>query len=187
MPFFLKHKGTVKALKGLINIYGIPSTILRVKEYGGPKISDDDAPQFEITRKFTKALEFKAGQYIQTTWANDTNSGRKPDTIEMRFRAASGSNQTLWQAGTDIALRLVDNGSADNYGTVQFFLEGGGSADFTLSSTSLPIYDGEFYSVMLTRMSASIGDKGNHFSGSSAGQLTADTTCLLYTSDAADE
>ena len=27
MPFFLKNKGTVRALKGLINVYGIPSTI----------------------------------------------------------------------------------------------------------------------------------------------------------------
>ena len=181
MPFFLKTRGTIRAFKGLINCYGIPSSILRVREYGGPN-PDKNRPSYNITRKFTKAVEFKSGQYIQTTWANDTNSGRKPDTIEMRFRAASGSNQTLWQAGTDIALRLVDNGSADNYGTVQFFLEGGANPDFTLSSTSLPIYDGEFYSVMLTRMSASIGDGGKHYSGSSAGQLTSDTTSqnILY-------
>ena len=181
MPFFLKTRGTIRAFKGLINCYGIPSSILRVREYGGPN-PDKNRPSYNITRKFTKAVEFKSGQYIQTTWANDTNSGRKPDTIEMRFRAASGSNQTLWQAGTDIALRLVDNGSADNYGTVQFFLEGGHNPDFTLSSTSLPIYDGEFYSVMLTRMSASIGDGGRHYSGSSAGQLTSDTTSqnILY-------
>ena len=181
MPFFLKTRGTIRSLKGLINCYGIPSSILRVREFGGPN-PDKSRPSFNITRKFTKAIEFKAGQYIQTTWANDTNSGRKPDTIEMRFRAASGSNQTLWQAGTDIALRLVDNGSADDYGTVQFFLEGGASPDFTLSSTSLPIYDGEFYSVMLTRMSASIGDGGKHYSGSSVGQLTSDSTSqnILY-------
>jgi len=181
MPFFLKTRGTVRSFKGLINCYGIPSSILRVREYGGPN-PNKGKPSFQITRKFTKALELKSGQYVETTWANDTKSGRKPDTIEMRFRAASGSNQTLWQAGTDVALRLVDNGSADNYGTVQFFLEGGANPDFTLSSTSLPIYDGEFYSVMLTRMSASIGDGGKHYSGSSAGQLTADTTSqnILY-------
>ena len=181
MPFFLKTRGTVRSFKGLINCYGIPSSILRVREYGGPN-PNKGKPSFQITRKFTKALELKSGQHIETTWANDTKSGRKPDTIEMRFRAASGSNQTLWQAGTDVALRLVDNGSADDYGTVQFFLEGGANPDFTLSSTSLPIYDGEFYSVMLTRMSASIGDGGKHYSGSSAGQLTADTTSqnILY-------
>ena len=34
MPFFLKNKGSVRAIKGLISAYGIPSTILRVKEYG---------------------------------------------------------------------------------------------------------------------------------------------------------
>ena len=73
----------------MINVYGIPSTILRVKEYGGPKISDDDAPQFEITRKFTKALDFRAAQYVKLPWANDTVSGRKPDTIEFRFRSVS--------------------------------------------------------------------------------------------------
>tara|TARA_R100000908_G_scaffold65182_1_gene52616 strand:- start:299 stop:4276 length:3978 start_codon:yes stop_codon:yes gene_type:complete len=181
MPFFLKTRGTIRSIKGLISCYGIPSSILRVREFGGPN-PNKNKPSYQITRKFTSALELKSGQHIQTTWANDTKSSRKPDTIEMRFRAASGSNQTLWQAGTDIALRLVDNGSADNYGTVQFFLEGGANPDFTLSSTSLPIYDGEFYSVMLTRMSASIGDSGRHYSGSSAGQLTTDTTSqnILY-------
>ena len=181
MPFFLKTRGTIRSIKGLISCYGIPSSILRVREFGGPN-PNKNKPSYQITRKFTKALELKSGQHIETTWANDTKSGRKPDTIEMRFRAASGSNQTLFQAGTDIALRLVDNGSADNYGTVQFFLEGGANPDFTLSSTSLPIYDGEFYSVMLTRMSASIGDSGRHYSGSSAGQLTSDSTSqnILY-------
>ena len=87
MPFFLKNKGTIKALKGLINIYGIPSTILRVKEYGGPTISDDEAPQFEITRKFTKALDFRSSQFVKVAWSDDTYSSRKPDTIEFRFRA----------------------------------------------------------------------------------------------------
>ena len=181
MPFFLKTRGTIRSVKGLINCYGIPSSILRVREYGGPN-PNKNKPSYQITRKFTKAVEFKAGQYIQTTWANDTNSGRKPDTIEMRFRASSGSNQTLFQAGTDFALRLKDNGSADNYGNVSFVLDGGVDDDVEILSDSLPIYDGEFYNVMLTRMSASVHNSGFHHSGSSIGQLTADTTTqnILY-------
>ena len=93
MPFFLKNKGTVRALKGLINVYGIPSTILRVKEYGGPALPDNASPQFEIRRKFTKALDFRGSQHVKVAWANDSTSGRKPDTVEFRFRAATGSNQ----------------------------------------------------------------------------------------------
>ena len=68
MPFFLKTRGTIRSVKGLINCYGIPSSILRVREYGGPN-PNKNKPSYQIIRKFTKAVEFKAGQYIQTTWA----------------------------------------------------------------------------------------------------------------------
>lgn len=154
MPFFLKNKGTVRALKGLINIYGIPSTILRVKEYGGPDLPDDASPQFEITRKFTKALDFKGEQYVKHSWTNDTDSGRKPDTIELRFRAASGSNQILLNKDKDFILRLKNNNSTDNRGHVSFMLSGS-EGYREVSSSVLPIYDGDFYSVMVSRTSGS--------------------------------
>jgi len=162
MPFFLKNKGTVRALKGLINIYGIPSTILRVKEYGGPDLPDDASPQFEITRKFTKALDFKGAQYVTVGWADDVDSGRKPDTIEFRFRAVSSSNQILVNKDNDFIIRLKDNGSVDNYGSVAFMLSGSGGYD-EIESTSLPVYDGDFYSVMLARQS---GSNSQHISQS---------------------
>ena len=161
MPFFLKHKGTVKALKGLINIYGIPSTILRVKEYGGPNVSDDETPQFEITRKFTKALDFKGAQYISLPWSNDSSSGRKPDTIEFRFRAVSSSNHILVEkkptspnVSSSFYIRLKDNGSSDDYGYVSFQLSGSDGLK-EIQSSEFPVYDGDFYSVMLRRTSGS--------------------------------
>ena len=164
MPFFLKNKGTVRALKGLINVYGIPSTILRVKEYGGPDLSDDASPQFEITRKFTKALDFKGAQYVKVGWTDDLESQRKPDTVEFRFRAATGSNQILVEKqdinNQDWFIRLKDNGSSDNYGQVSFILSGSAVGQDIgqfkeITSTSLPIYDGDFYSVMVARTSGS--------------------------------
>ena len=164
MPFFLKNKGTVKALKGLINVYGIPSTILRVKEYGGPNLPDDSTPQFETTRKFTKALDFRSGQYIKTTWTDDSSTSRKSDTVEFRFRAATGSNQMLVRKkdgnNQDWFLRLKDNSSTDNYGYVSFMLSGSQvGADVgqykEITSSALPVYDGDFYSVMVRRTSGS--------------------------------
>ena len=164
MPFFLKNKGTVRALKGLINIYGIPSTILRVKEYGGPSVPDNETPQFEIRRKFTKALDFRGGQSVKTSWANDGSSGRKPDTIEFRFRAATGSNQILVEKqdsnNQDFFIRLKDNGSSDNYGCVSFMMSGSkvgiDQGEYKeITSSALPVYDGDFYSVMVARTSGS--------------------------------
>jgi hypothetical protein len=174
MPFFLKTRGTLRSFKGLISCYGIPSTILRVKEYGGPDPAPDAQPSYFIDKNFTKALDFKGEQYVLTTWANDTNSGRKPDTIEFRFRsqAASGSFQTLLQAGANpggfaIGIKEDTNSSSDNYGHVAFRLAHGSDSSkgyAELSSSSLPVHDGEFYSVALTRVS------------SSGAQLSVDTT-----------
>jgi len=149
MPFILKSKGTINSLKAIINCYGIPSSILRVREYGGIQ-KDNQKAQFEIARKFTRALGFRAGQHIRTTWVDDTNSSRKPETIEFRFRSLSGSNQVLVQKDDKWAIRLKDNGSTDNNGTVSFMLSGS-SGYKEVSSSLLPVFDGEYHSVMLRK------------------------------------
>jgi hypothetical protein len=148
MPYLLKSKGTIGSLKGIINCFGIPSSILRVREYGG--LDKGQRASFEIARKFTRVLGFSGSQYVETTWENDQNSSRKPDTVEFRFRTATGSNQILVQKDTDWAIRLKDNGSTDEYGTVSFMLSGSGGYK-EASSSLLPVFDGEFYSVMLKK------------------------------------
>jgi len=161
MPYFLKHKGTIKAIKGLISAYGIPSTILRVKEYGGPDLPDNATPQFEIARKFTKALDFRNGQFVKTIWTTDDSSNRIPDTIEFRFRAATGSNQILVEkepnspnVSSSFYIRLKDNDSVDDFGHVSFQLSGSDGLK-EISSSNFPVYNGDFYSVMVRRMSGS--------------------------------
>ena len=157
MPYFLKTKGTSRAIKGLISCYGIPSSILRVIEYGGPKLPGQTAEHF-LTRKFTKALDFYGSTnntYVQyNAWSpvisGSAPTNRVPDTIEFRFKAATGSNQVLVRRDTDWAIRLKDNGSTDNRGYVSFMLSGSDGYK-EVSSSNLPVYDGEFWSVMLTR------------------------------------
>ena len=139
MPYILKTKGTKNSLKAIMNCYGIPSSILRVREYGGAK-NDNQKPQYEISRKFTRALGFRIGQYVQTTWDDALTTSRKPETVELRFRASSGSNQVLVQKDTEWALRLKDNGSADNNGSVSFMLSGSDGYK-EVESSVLPIYD----------------------------------------------
>jgi len=150
MPYILKTKGTVSSLKAIMNCYGIPSSILRVREYGGlQKITQE--PQFEIARRFTKALGFRGAQFIRTPWEDDTDSGRKPDTVEFRFRALSGSaQQILVQKDDQWAIKLKNNGQSDNFGTVAFQLSGSPGYQ-EISSSLMPVYDGEYHSVMLRK------------------------------------
>ena len=148
MPYILKTKGTKNSLKAIMNCYGIPSSILRVREYGGTK--NNEKPQYEISRKFTRALGFRSGQHVETPWSDASRTSRKPETVEFRFRAASGSDQVLVQKDTQWAIKLKDNGSADNIGSVVFMLSGSEGYKETATET-LPIYDGEYYSVMLRK------------------------------------
>ena len=78
-----------------------------------------------------------------------------------RFRAATGSNQILIEKqdpnNQDFFIRLKDNGSTDNYGFVSFMLSGSevgvdAGQYKEIVSNELPVYDGDFYSVMVRRL-----------------------------------
>lgn len=56
-PYLLKTKGTERGIKALIACYGIPETILHVKEYGGP-VADKSTFKMFSYEKATKALYF---------------------------------------------------------------------------------------------------------------------------------
>tara|TARA_B100000497_G_scaffold18012_1_gene21319 strand:- start:61 stop:3339 length:3279 start_codon:yes stop_codon:yes gene_type:complete len=56
-PYLLKTKGTERGIKALIACYGIPETILHVKEYGGPMTDKSTFKTFSY-EKATKALYF---------------------------------------------------------------------------------------------------------------------------------
>ena len=151
LPFFIKSKGTERAIKGLLSCYGIPSSILRVREYGGPE--NGKRVSYEIKRKFTRALDFKSGQYIKSVWKAAAD-GLTPDTIELRFRTPKSQDQVIFQKDNDFAIALKDNGATDNLGYLTFKLSSSLYSP-TISSSLLPFYNDDMWSVMLTRKDTS--------------------------------
>ena len=174
LPFFMKNKGTIRAMKGLINCYGIPSSILRVREYGGPDLND--RVSYEIKRKFTYALDFKSSEYLITEWKDDGTSGIKPETIEFRFRSPISKNQVIVESEDKWAIELTDNGAVDNLGRLQFSISGSSGNTF-ITSSLLPFYNDEMWSVMLTRKLAT----GNDLTADTATQnITYELTTKQY-------
>ena len=157
MPFFSKTKGSIRAMKGLLNCYGIPSSILRVREYGGPDINQ--RVTYEIKRKFNYALDFKGSQYVQHTWRPDTNDNRYPDTVEFRFRTphsvGSSGSMAIVQTNDRWAIGLKDNGTNDAYGHLFFGISGSDGSASRISLGEQPFYNDDMWSVMLTRVSSS--------------------------------
>jgi hypothetical protein len=94
LPYLLKKKGTVEGLRALINIFGIPDTILRISEFGGKnKDNTNDWDYFQ--NKFNYAL-FCSGSDGEITSNNiripwvinpDWNSPNNvPQTLNFRFK-----------------------------------------------------------------------------------------------------
>tara|TARA_Y100000592_G_scaffold45491_1_gene72166 strand:+ start:9999 stop:13610 length:3612 start_codon:yes stop_codon:yes gene_type:complete len=87
VPYLLKTKGTERGLRALMNCYGIPSTTLNVKEYGGP-VKDKTGFKTFSYEKSGLALKGDSGTttgfFIKTDWSASVNS-----------TAASSSNKTV--------------------------------------------------------------------------------------------
>ncbi len=79
--YLLKHKGTERGIKALMSCYGIPSTILNIKEYGGstpvsgPLKDLDTADTYKTFTYQKSGLALKGdsgtdGFFIKTNWSS---------------------------------------------------------------------------------------------------------------------
>ena len=122
LPYLLKTKGTARGVKALMNTYGIPQTLLSIREYGGPKVNEDTP--LLIEDRFSYALRMNSGSNLRIhrdhysstidSWgiapgdnptlnkSPDAITGsyhiRPADTIEFRFKPAVKTSMYLLSA-----------------------------------------------------------------------------------------
>jgi hypothetical protein len=65
LPYLLKTKGTARSIKALMNVYGVPQTLLSIREYGGPH-PDADTPAL-IEDRFGYKLHLSSSYTANTT------------------------------------------------------------------------------------------------------------------------
>ena len=163
LPYLLKTKGTARSIKALMNTYGIPQTLLSIREYGGPKVSED-VPLL-IEDRFSYALQFDGNSRIETVntfysssignWGIDR--GEIPSiTRELRFRPAVKQNMLLLTVNQGnivynaIALQYTGSYSgSDAYGRIVYShgLGVSNSVPMTGSTDWLPLYDGDIWNM----------------------------------------
>jgi len=170
-PYLLKTKGTERGLKALMSCYGVPSTLLNVKEYGG-STSDKTTYKTFSYEKGSLALSGSAGasEYlIRADWAAHARANDdRNKAITLRIKPERTTNYDV------IALSLGD--TITDVGGFQLHLEASSSGidvhevgDNTLYgrlnvkqngasrevSPYFPLYNGEFWNIYLQE------DKGN--------------------------
>ena len=89
-PYLLKTKGTERGIKALMACYGIPETILHVKEYGGPSADKSGFRTFKYL-KTSKGLQIKGANFTQ----------------KLKFTHLPHNGTNLFGAG-DIGARTVE-------------------------------------------------------------------------------
>ena len=105
MPLLLKSKGTKQGIRNLMTAYGIPETILNIKEYGGPV--DTSEGYRESVEKFTYTLQMSGSSEVNIpheridydkptlSLTNPGSADRMPSMYEFRFSTTGSYNHDL--------------------------------------------------------------------------------------------
>jgi hypothetical protein len=152
IPYLLKTKGTARSIKALLSCYGVPLSILRIREYGGPSPKSGSYNQYEV-EQFHYALNFYGGSYdtyVQSSWADDSRTSRKPDTVEFRFQQNTSVTQSVLVESEDKWAITAEQSASSNYGYLKFILAGS-QGNMSGSTQKVPIWNGEFWSAYLAR------------------------------------
>jgi hypothetical protein len=171
LPYLLKSKGTLPGLRALITSYGIPDTMLRITEYGGKdKVNTNDWDYWQ--NEFNYAFSTSGSNFISSSWDlnSDWNSEDDvPSTLMFRFKTEGlphtniPYSQSVWYGDGGSAITLTYNGTAYasgsysgsiidpqyQYATLTLYPDT--SNNTSTANVTLPFFDGEWWSVMVTR------------------------------------
>jgi hypothetical protein len=139
-----KKKGTIAGLRQLINIYGIPDTILRISEFGGKdKVNTNDWDSYR--RMYNKSISTFSGSLysgslapkawsLHPSWSVDPAVAR---TVEFRFKSILDPDTLSFEP--DIRQRIFSKGNLDADDSVQVAIaleyNGSGSASGSFSGS----------------------------------------------------
>jgi len=169
MAYLTKKKGTISGLRQLINIWGIPNTILRINEFGGK--NRDNTDDYDLWyERYSYAYTPVANQYaasssVKMPWMPlqrnyiDSNEYIVPDGIALRFKTTGHPSSSFGGSyySQSIAVKK-SNGTNDkqmDWG-ISLFYEDQPSGSYSGSSFS----DYYNYGKLRFYMSASTADGG---------------------------
>lgn len=153
LPYLLKTKGTERGVRALINCFGIPRTILRIREFGGPEPEFDSRTDYTYDRFFySTEVGTPASYSINVPWRQlrEGTGTNYPRTVEIRVKMhpSQSADQTILQ-GPRWSVQAVE-GSKLRLNSEDI---GGNPISVTFTSS---IYDGDFHHLALVGSAASL-------------------------------
>jgi hypothetical protein len=176
LPYLLKTKGTERSVKALMSCYGIPQTLLSIREYGGPKVEEnvptliEDRYSYVLDTNNDKitSLAIKSfGSYSSSIgqWGIQRGGARNsyaiaPMAREWRFSPQVTESMVL--AATRVATTRLQSlivleytgsySGSDKYGRILYAHSDAdntpaNAVTFYDSTEWLPLYDGDMWNI----------------------------------------
>lgn len=174
LPYIYKSKGTSRGIKAILGAYGIPQTLLTIREFGGPDNADLGVIPRAEWEKHTYYLNFSGSNplptrqhYVRVPWEkvnNESNTWQYPDTLTFRWKMepnklysyGNDQVQTLLQKNSgsrvDWFVAMNKNGTDVEKGSIYFYI-GDGTNYATASITDEYFYDDVPLNLMIRRSS----------------------------------
>ncbi len=165
LPLLLKSKGTKRSVQALLSCYGIPQSLITIKEYGGPRL--DRAPVYEkLNFDYALDLSGSSAGSVKITYTTT------PTDIEFRFRTANViTNPTI-----PSTMELFDINGGQLYATIDFTSGTKGTISLNgNASTPIEMFDGGWLSVLVT-YDSNTGDSYAVVKRSKYGKIVAETS-----------
>ena len=159
LPFLLKTKGTERGARALISIYGVPNTLISIKEFGGPSKKDFSSNTYEQRHQFSLMLQGSQSLQIpHIEISSSLGNYELPQTYSFRFKTEYKPtySSSLWSIAYskngDLFLDLGIEPFSGNYSGSEDFGRLKLRYNYPYSesySNYLPFYNGDFWSVFV--------------------------------------
>ena len=96
LPYLLKHKGTRRGLSAVLSTYGIPSSLLTIMEFGGPRQDSTQTSTFTFDDR-TSAVQLSNDtddSKVLVDWKLE-NGVSSSHAVEVRFKTSNQHTQSL--------------------------------------------------------------------------------------------
>jgi len=169
LPYLLKHKGSSRAVKAALACYGVPSSMLTIMEFGGPRRADGGTTKFSFEDR-TAAINISGSEAVLVPWKEYTDTSDYPNCVEIRVNSDVRQDQTfvsssLWSVGVihysgnqaKLKLTVADTTSA-----------------YSVTSSEFPFYNDEYTQVIVTKSGNSFNVYGKEaFQGRIRSEVSA--------------
>jgi hypothetical protein len=149
LPHLLKHKGTERAVRALVNSYGIPESTLFIKEFGSLKSPLGLEQEFKKETHTYELLFNNDDEYIEVD--DVTISPFTAFELNYRWDGDIPTTPTTIVTGSDGSNGVFTFGiepTSDTKGKL-FLNINSGSQDLQVTSSEASLFDGEYWNILV--------------------------------------